>query len=998
MFPVHVPCRPQMEVASVESSLDLLGLTDDDVLRIYEGRVPTGMRAAPTRPMDLSERCAFCKGVETQTDDLIFCDRCNMCVHPGCYLIQRMPAEDEPWYCEPCADAVRTEAKAGTGGRKDGKAASKGRDRVATSSAASTSTSASASAATCPTRPSSKAQKRSGSASASAPKPPKCSVCCNSSDRALRRVSGGGYVHLSCATFHDGPTVEVDAPVGDVDAIGKQWYKLRCQFCDGWGAAVQCSYGACTRAYHVPCGLENGALFAIKTCPAPEGADHGLENEVHRLNVCPVHRRHVRAVANAYDRRVVDVDAAKRSRKRKGSRNSSSSSSSARAAAAAAVAAHVLKVSCPTCRQAAGVDLRAANMGLRPATALAARADAWRLAHPEEDEELLDIIAKYPNSRAHDGSSSSSSSDESDAEKEAANGRRAAAAAGSAAAAAASSAAAPAAVSASSSSSRSRSNASALSAAAAAPSRTSSRTSPARPARAASNSSASSARPDTQRPGRGGAGVCVSPSSSLARLPSPPPSGSSARTNSRAARRLQVQSGEPAAATSSAVAAASSSRKAAAVAAVPAAPLTPSKRKQQSTVSIAAPPSRRVHVDLCSEMDDDDEEEEAEEEEEDEDEDDADMDEILRAAPSPASSSGSAMPSASLRMARSHSEPAPAASPPDGAAVAAAAAAHGHASPRRKAAFAAAPAPASSSVRPQPQAVSSPASRKRTSAARPASSAGMGSSSPTRGYDPHLSLEIDGLEIIECHRPAPLSSKRARVAAPAPRLPSVAAAQPHAAAAHDEPTRVCSSSASATAAASAPHRSGSTSAGASTGDGASPMDEEQGDEDEGDMDDDDDDGDGDDDEAQRVAAEGEALMRLESLDSYLKQQMMSGEFLPPAAAGASPASSSSSSAASPSALVAVAPLSVSLRSHLHSVRSALRVQQTLLSSSSLSSSLRARVPMVVDSLDTLLQSLLKLYLPDAALTRRSARNKTPVAQQIDHIVAASIDPMLAIHQ
>src|SRR5689334_17345247 len=62
---------------------------------------------------------------------------------------------------------------------------------------------------------------------------------------------------------------------------------------------------------------------------------------------------------------------------------------------------------CPVCRKVTHLSLSRTNLGLRPAVQLQARADAHRMAHPEEEEDLNQLINKYGASRPHDSSSDS---------------------------------------------------------------------------------------------------------------------------------------------------------------------------------------------------------------------------------------------------------------------------------------------------------------------------------------------------------------------------------------------------------------------------------------------------------------------------------------------------------------------------------------------------------------------------------------------------------------
>lgn len=52
--------------------------------------------------------CDVCRSPDVEdNNEMVFCDGCDVCVHQGCYGIQRIP--DGPYYCRPCALGVKRE-------------------------------------------------------------------------------------------------------------------------------------------------------------------------------------------------------------------------------------------------------------------------------------------------------------------------------------------------------------------------------------------------------------------------------------------------------------------------------------------------------------------------------------------------------------------------------------------------------------------------------------------------------------------------------------------------------------------------------------------------------------------------------------------------------------------------------------------------------------------------------------------------------------------------
>jgi hypothetical protein len=402
----------QIANETVEHSVQIHGLTDLDINRIWGGVVPSNGVPRPPHPkrVSLTERCALCLGTETSRQDLVFCDRCNVCVHPACYNISRLPAEEESWYCEPCEDVLGIPPQ-GTAERIKYDAARAG-------SAIAAANTAGATVAAAPSKQRRRALTRKiptavpCSVPYSADTAPRCCVCPNRTDKLFFRVADESsnsqahskhsmqkhrqrrYIHVSCATYLEGTEFAPNTPVKGVDNIGPQWYRPACQFCDEPGAVMQCKYAKCIRTYHVPCGLRNGALCSIKVV---DGGEED-ENDVFHDNVCVVHRKHVRTVAHAHDAKWMEQ---KRKEKRRRNRSSNTSRSNGHHSGG-----KVIDMPCPVCRILTPVHLGAPHLGLHSATELAQRAQEYRIEQEAEEAELAEIMAKFPNSRAHDSDSS----------------------------------------------------------------------------------------------------------------------------------------------------------------------------------------------------------------------------------------------------------------------------------------------------------------------------------------------------------------------------------------------------------------------------------------------------------------------------------------------------------------------------------------------------------------------------------------------------------------
>lgn len=229
---------------------------------------------------DWSARCHICMGVAKPYKDLVICDRCDLAVHESCYGIDNLSDDsDAEWFCDPCKETrqnggalVHPPARnAGHRSVEAYNAKENYRKQGASAAAASSSSSSAATAASrlhqnnsaaaaAPAARARKQQQSGGKKKPASAASARCCVCSNTDDLALYPVEGGGWIHVSCALFLEGPDGcghEDDNLVRGVDDVGPQWFRLQCAFCDEPGATVQCKYGKCLKAYHVPCGSAN---------------------------------------------------------------------------------------------------------------------------------------------------------------------------------------------------------------------------------------------------------------------------------------------------------------------------------------------------------------------------------------------------------------------------------------------------------------------------------------------------------------------------------------------------------------------------------------------------------------------------------------------------------------------------------------------------------------------------------------------------------------------
>ena len=149
-----------------------------------------------------NEVCDICReGYSEPGDMLVFCDRCNIAVHQGCYGIKEVPEGD--WVCSVCAHGLR-------------------------------------------------------------PSQVRCYIC-KQPGGAMHRTPEGFFIHLICAYYTPELSLNLNGPevlVEGIARISRERAQLVCCLCGQRGAGcVQCSSRNCSVSFHPFCALKAGYLL-----------------------------------------------------------------------------------------------------------------------------------------------------------------------------------------------------------------------------------------------------------------------------------------------------------------------------------------------------------------------------------------------------------------------------------------------------------------------------------------------------------------------------------------------------------------------------------------------------------------------------------------------------------------------------------------------------------------------------------------------------------------
>ena len=151
---------------------------------------------------DDGEVCDICGMGYSEPDDmLVFCDRCNLAVHQGCYGVSKLPEGE--WLCSVCR-----------------------RGRL--------------------------------------PSETFCCVCLHAGG-AMHPTADGRFVHLICVYYTPELSLDLSSPeviVRGMENIVPERAQLVCCICGKRGAGcIQCNYRSCSTAYHPYCALKAGFLL-----------------------------------------------------------------------------------------------------------------------------------------------------------------------------------------------------------------------------------------------------------------------------------------------------------------------------------------------------------------------------------------------------------------------------------------------------------------------------------------------------------------------------------------------------------------------------------------------------------------------------------------------------------------------------------------------------------------------------------------------------------------
>jgi hypothetical protein len=190
------------------------------------------------------DKCAIC-GIEEsfETNQIVFCEACNVGVHQECYGVAKVPEGD--WFCESCSAAA--EESSSSSRRRPSKA----HVRAAGAS-------------------------RAGASAARVAVSERSCPLCPMVTGAFKRTHGdsdGGWAHACCVSFHEGPGYVDDKRMrgaAGFDRVSQARRKLRCSICRGesdkrHGAKLQCAFGQCRTAFHVSCGVNAGFYVDVES-------------------------------------------------------------------------------------------------------------------------------------------------------------------------------------------------------------------------------------------------------------------------------------------------------------------------------------------------------------------------------------------------------------------------------------------------------------------------------------------------------------------------------------------------------------------------------------------------------------------------------------------------------------------------------------------------------------------------------------------------------------
>lgn len=241
--------------------------------------------------------CCVCWHVGgSDKNPLVFCNRCHLAVHTGCYGVEKKRGNSHrggtPWFCTRCEDDV-----------------AQVREQAASAAAAAIAAAASSAAGGedggASPKPAAAAESPEAAAAASSALEPPAQVvpgwgvgsgeCCLCPVKggALKPTDDGRWCHLVCAIWIPEPCISDIArmqPVERLDKISSKRRQLQCAVCktDDDSPCIECSESGCLKAFHPACAYTASPDYCLQASLQPDRQAVSFEA------FCPEHNTRMR--------------------------------------------------------------------------------------------------------------------------------------------------------------------------------------------------------------------------------------------------------------------------------------------------------------------------------------------------------------------------------------------------------------------------------------------------------------------------------------------------------------------------------------------------------------------------------------------------------------------------------------------------------------------------------------------------------------------------------
>ena len=242
--------------------------------------------------------CCVCWHVGgSDRNPLVFCNRCHLAVHTGCYGAEKKRGSSHrggtPWFCTRCEDDVAQVRQ---------QAASAAAAVVA---AAAVSSAAGGDDGVASPKPAAAAESPKAAAAAASALEPAAQVvpgwgvgsgqCCLCPVKggALKPTDDGRWCHLVCAIWIPEPCISDIArmqPVERLNKISSKRRRLQCAVCNSNddGPCIECSESGCLTAFHPSCAYTASPDYCLQASLQPDRQAVSFEA------FCPEHNARMR--------------------------------------------------------------------------------------------------------------------------------------------------------------------------------------------------------------------------------------------------------------------------------------------------------------------------------------------------------------------------------------------------------------------------------------------------------------------------------------------------------------------------------------------------------------------------------------------------------------------------------------------------------------------------------------------------------------------------------